>query len=118
MELKNEDQEFYNEIMREACEEERLRDEAIDIKNSLFIKSLIDIKGFDFTSKFLKDFVESECYAEITFCEKPNGKQQSDTWGAIKGVWVEQYCELEDSYWGNIYWPIGNGRYIKAHFAC
>lgn len=112
------EQEHYNEIMREACESERLRDEEIERKNALVIRTLLDIKGFNYTAKFLKDFIESECHGEITFCEKPLGKLQSDTWGAIKGVWVEQYCEMEDTYYGNIYWPVDPDNYIKCPFAC
>lgn len=122
MKLKNTtpmiDQEFYNEIMSEACEAERLHEEEIDRKNALVVKTLIELKGFDYTSKFLHDFVESECHGEITFCEKPTGNQQSDTWGAIKRVWVDQYCEMEDSYWGYIYWPVGPDNYLKCGFAC
>lgn len=116
--MKSEEQEFYNEIMHEAMLAEEKHEQEIDDKNSLVIKTLIEIKGFDFVSKFLHDFVVSECHGEITFCEKPIGKQQSNTWGASKGVWVEQYCEMEDSYYGNIYFPIGTDNWLKCHFAC
>ena len=112
------DQEFYNEIMGEWALEERKQEAKIEALNERVTITILDIKGFDFTSKFLKDWVESECHGEITFCEEPKGKLQSDTWGASKGVWVEQYCEMEDSYYGNIYFPVGENNWLKCPFAC
>lgn len=112
------DKEFYDEIMREAMIAEEKHEQDIDDKNSLVIKTLIEIKGFDFTAKFLHDFIVNECHGEITFCEKPKGQKQSNTWGESKGVFVEQYCEIEDSYWGNIYFPIGENNWLKCHYAC
>ena len=112
------DQEFYNEIMREAYEAEEKHKQDIDDKNCLVIKSMLEIKGFDFVSKFLHDYVVSECHGEITLCEKPTGNQQSNTWGASKGVWVNQHCEMEDSYWGEIYFPVGENNWLKCPFAC
>jgi hypothetical protein len=112
------EQEFYNEIMQEAYEEEKARDAKTEIHNTVVLKQLLDEKGFNFVAAFLSDFLECECYGDISFCEKPTGKAQSDTWGKTKGVYVDQHCDGEDSYWGDIYWPVSEGRYIKCHFSC
>jgi hypothetical protein len=111
-------QDFFNELMSEHAASEKAFIDNQNRINVRLIKALLNVKGFAFTAALLKDFVESECSGNISFCNKPRGQAESDYWGASKGVYVEQHSSMEDSYWGYIYFPIKEGKYLKCHFDC
>lgn len=112
------DQQHYNEIMSEYAIEEQKHEAEIDRHNIRLVKVLLNVKGFTWVSKFLKDFHECECFDKIQFTTKPKGQLQNDYWGAIRGVYVNQHCEMEDSFWGEIYFPVKAGKYLKCPFSC
>jgi hypothetical protein len=111
-------QDEYNEIMKECAIEMKKLDDEINRVNSRMIKALLKLKGFDWVVKFLKDYHECECSGIITITKNITGKLQRDSWGTMSGVYIEQHCELEDSYWGNIYFPVKEGKYLKCPFDC
>jgi len=112
------DKEQYNEIMAEFAIDEQRHEAEINRHNVRLVKVLLNVKGFVWVTKFLKDYHECECFDKITFTTKPQGKLQRDTWGALNGVFVNQHCEFEDNFWGEIYFPVKEGKYLRCPFAC
>lgn len=112
------DQTHYNEIMAEHAIAEQKHEAEVNRVNIRMVKMLLNLKGFVWVAGFLKDYCESECFDKIRIVRNPRGKQQTEYWGATKGVWVDQHCEMEDSYWGDIYFPVKDGKYLKCQFAC
>jgi len=112
-------QEFYNEIMSEADAEEDLRIAEDKRVNDRIFKALISVKGKRFVSNLKKDLKENECDGGLKFSNRPKGEKQSNYWGNINGVYVDQYTGYEcDDYYGWIYFPIKNGKWLKCHYAC
>lgn len=107
-----------NDFYEDYSLEIEKRDAEINKANTEMIKALLDTHGFTFVVNFLKDYKECECHDIISICDKPRGQKQSDYWGASKEVFVDQHCEIEDSYYGHIYFPLKDGKYLKCPFAC
>jgi hypothetical protein len=111
-------QEDYNEIMAECAISEQKHEAEINRHNVRLTKVLLNVKGFVWVTKFLKDYHECECFDKIRFVNKPLGDVTKDHWGATNGVYVNQHCEMEDSYYGEIYFPVKSGKYLRCPFAC
>lgn len=112
------DQSEYNEIMAECAIEEQKHQAEINRWNVRLIRVLLNVKGFVWVTKFLKDYHECECFDKIRFVKQPLGEAPKDYWGATKGVYVNQHCEMEDSYYGEIYFPVKDGKFLRCPFAC
>lgn len=115
-------QEKYNEIMAEYVISEQKHNAEINRHNIRIIKALLNIKGFSWVIVFLKDYYDCECSGKILFTTKPKGEPAGEYWGASKGVYIKQHCEMEDSYYGNIYFPVKHGKkgmtYLECPFSC
>lgn len=103
----------YTEIMNEYHRDEDIRLADKERVNIRLFKTLLHVKGVDWIIYFCRDLKESECNGDISFVKTAQGQLQQNYWGSIKGVYVEQYCEMEDSYYGNIYFPVKSGKYLK-----
>jgi len=66
---------------------------------------------FQFISRAL---YESENWGQLKIVDEPEGKYQRET--KYFGMWVDQYCEFEDSYYGNCYVELPNRVYLCWHY--
>lgn len=54
---------------------------------------------------------ESENWIKLEIVDKPTGKYQQES--KDFGMWVDQYCEFEDSYSGYCYVKLPDGKYLS-----
>lgn len=78
------------------------------------------VNDFVVVFQHIKEIMEHDCHYwriyEIT--DKPEGDRQ-ETIGIFDHEYVDQTCGISgDDYSGSMYFPVGDGRYIRVQFEC
>jgi hypothetical protein len=53
----------------------------------------------------------------IGVVDEPKGTQQESDHPDFEIEWVDQHCQWEDDYYGQMYFPV-DGKYIVVDFVC
>lgn len=88
--------------------------------NNRILSAIRSVKGTQFYSDLeaVMEWVEPSGKMEIV--NEPSGDIQSERYGTITRVWVDQWSvgDSGDSFTGNIYVKIKLNKWLKLHFEC
>lgn len=104
-----------DEQYKEAFDQMFAYEKEIAGHNAAFVKQFGGTAESDF-SEMVED---CKITSKIEFCEKPSGRDQDESYGIFKNVFVDQQSvgDSGDSYAGAIYANV-NGKWIRVYYEC
>lgn len=112
--------EDFKQIMDDYEEEcKKIRDEENRI-NGRILRAIKNVKGKKFYDSLMIAMEEDEILGKLEIVRKPIGKYQTESWGVIKGSWVDQYTQGEDgdSFYGTVCIQLKKDKYLLMPFSC
>ena len=113
--------EFNDEIWKEIIEEENNYHLECNRWNDRILNVIGHFRGEDFKNDVVDCFQWAEATGDkFELVKEPSGGYQDDSFGKIKGIWVDQWSvgDSGDSYSGYIYIMLKRDKYLKIFYSC
>lgn len=113
--MKDQEYDFYAEIMNEAMEEQIAYDKEVSRINNRIIKAITSVKGKAFAKSLNLALSEWECSGALRIVRKVQGQWQSENFGAIKKACIDQssWGDSGDSFYGDCYVELRKATLVK-----